>query len=133
MKEDPAETVNLLWGDSVPADVTAVRDRLKAALLSYERRYGLKGYAGPKGFKQMERYEAQPYYETNFPIFPSMALEEERAGFDDYSDEILAAVKGEPSVRLSKNHTEEILREFGNYSEEKFQELKEKAKEEGCW
>ena len=110
-----------------------MRDRLKTALLAYERQYGLKGYAGPKGFKEMERYHAQPYYETNFPIFPSMALEEERAQFDDYTDEILAAVKHEPVVRLSKNHTEEILKQYGGYSDERFRELAEKAKEEGCW
>ena len=62
-----------------------------------------------------------------------MALEEERAQFDDYIDEILAAVKKEPSVRLSKNHTEEILKQYGGYSDEKFRELEERAKEEGCW
>ena len=133
LKEDPAEAVNLLWGERISPEITAVRDRLKTALLAYERRYGLKGYAGPKGFKEMERYHAQPYYETNFPIFPSMALEEERAQFDDYTDEILAAVKHEPVVRLSKNHTEEILKQYGGYSDERFRELAEKAKEEGCW
>ena len=122
-----------MWGEEISPEITEVRDRLKTALLAYERRYGLKGYAGAQGFRKMERYKAKPYYETNFPIFPSMALEEERAQFDDYSDEILVAVKDEPSVRLSQNHTEEILKEYGGYSEEKFRELEEKAKKAGCW
>lgn len=89
--------------------------------------------AGPEGFKQMERYVPHPYYETNFPIFPTRALEEEQAQFDDYSSEILEAVKDEPSVKFSKNHAEEILKEFGGYSEERFQDFVRRAKEQGCW
>lgn len=133
MESDPCETTNLLFGKNVPEKILVVRDRLKETLLSYERRYGLKGYAGPEGFKKMERYQAQPYYETNFPIFPGMALEEEKAQFDDYTDEILEAVKGESSVKFSQNHAEEILKEYGGYTEETFCKFQERAEEQGCW
>ena len=133
MKEDPCETTNLLFGKNTSEEIMAVRNRLRETLLSYERRYGLKGYAGPKGFKKMEKYEPRPYYETNFPIFPGMALEEERTQFDDYTDEILEAVKGEPSVKFSKNHAEEILKGYGGYSEEAFNRFREKAEKQGCW
>lgn len=136
MENDRAETTNLLYGGceaEIPEEIREVRDRLKETLLAYERRYGLKGYAGPEGFKQMERYVPHPYYETNFPIFPTRALEEEQAQFDDYSSEILEAVKDEPSVKFSKNHAEEILKEFGGYSEERFQDFVRRAKEQGCW
>jgi len=128
MKEDPKETTNLLYGEPDP-EILAVRDRLKQELLKYEARWGLEGYADEHGFKTFERYEGIRYYETNFPCFPNMALEEEKAQFDNYDDEILAAIKNEPVVKLSENHAKEILLK-GGYDEAWIDRLLERAKEQ---
>ncbi len=139
MQEDPKETINVLYGidesaeDERTKEILVARDRLKEALLSYERRYGLPGYATAEGFKKMEPYKLFPYYETNFPQFPKMARKKEAEGFDNYNDEILEAIKHEPSVKLSLNHAEEILKDFGGYSDEKMEELKQKAMAQGNW
>ncbi len=158
LQEDPDETKNLLWGidpsewdkkkECRPEDTEGssvsketgtseelrdVRARLRAVLLSYEERYGLPGYVVNGEFKKMERYRLFPYYETNFPKFPGRVMQEEKAGFDDYSEEILAAIKKEPTVKLSRNHSEEILRDYGGYSQERWESLVEKAKKQGNW
>lgn len=133
MKEDPDETTDLLFGDAVAPEIKKIAAHLKDVLLSYERRYGLKGYAGPSGFKQMEKYVAAPYYETNFPKFPKNATPEEQAQFDDYTDEILRSVKHEPTVKFSKNNAEDILKGYGGYSDERFEDFKRRAMEQGNW
>ncbi len=129
MVEDPKETVNLLW-NTEDEEILKIRDELKRVLLSYESRWGLCGYVDENGFREMEPYEGIHYYEANYPIFPRFAMEEEKAQFDDYEDEILAAIKKEPVVKLSQNHTREILLECG-YSEERIERLLERARAQG--
>lgn len=129
MLEDPKEQTNLLYGEPAE-DVLAIRDRLKAILLCYEEKWGLEGYSDKTAFKEFPKYEIFHYYEANFPMFPFMAMPEEQARYDDYRDEILSAIKKEPVVKLSQNHTIDILHE-GNYGEEWIRELMERAKEQG--
>ncbi len=131
MEKDPKETVDLLWNVE-DEDILKVRDHLRQILLQYEARWGLEGYADTHGFKKFDPYERIPYYETNGPVFvfPKMAMPEEQRQFDEYEDEVLEAIKKEPVVKLSQNHTREILSECG-YPEERIQKLLDRAKAQG--
>lgn len=130
MVRDPKETRNLLYGKAEP-EILQIRGRLKEVLTAYESRYGLKdGVVGGELVKR-EAYQMTHYYETNAPEFPSMLVRpEEKAAMMKYDDEILAALKGEKSVKLSENHTKEILKQIG-YEDEWIDCLIERAGRQG--
>ena len=51
--------------------------------------------------------------------------------FDDLADEVLEAIKDEPTVHLSRLHVRENMIKFGGYSDEDVDRLLAKAKEAG--
>jgi arylsulfatase A-like enzyme len=101
-QEDPAECVNLLHG-SPSADAQAARDRLRAELLEYERRWGLVNYVHHDDFLCFPKPPETGRISRNnqFPRFPVNAVRTaEREAFGDLGDEVIAAVKDEPLVKL---------------------------------
>lgn len=130
LRADPGETTNLLYGGASD-EAGEARDRLRSQLLRYEARYGLKGCVVNGDFKPMPPYELTPYYETNFPLFPEYAAPEEQAALGSYADELLAAIRQEPTVKLRRNHTAEILSGWGGYSGEEIDALLERAERQG--
>lgn len=130
LQADPCETTNLLYQCRDEA-VFRVRDRLRKALISYERRYGLKGGIERGDFAAREPYRRVRYFETNKPQFTDMIVKDgERAAMMDYREEILEAIKNEPTVKLDHNHTREILKSLG-WDERTIDELIERAKRQG--
>lgn len=131
MYEDPYETTNLLYGN-VSSEIEDIHNHLRRKLIEYEGRYGLEGGIVNGDFEKRPAYELKPYYETNFPIFPQhLVRPEDISALGDYSDEILAAIRHEPTVKLRENHTEEILRDWGGYSGEAIEKLLERAARQG--
>lgn len=126
MTLDKQETVNLLYNNP-GIDILKVRDRLKEILTAYEGRYGLKGGVSGGRLLELEPYRLIPYYETNAPEFPSMLVKQwEVEEMMDYDEEILCALKSEPSVKLKDNHTPEILEQLG-YTKERIDRLLSRA------
>ena len=130
MLNDPAETTNLLF-QCQDKEIWERCKRLRATLISYEQRYGLEGYIKDGNFIELPTYQIQPYYETNFPSFVNSLDENETAELNRYDDEILNAIKKEPTVKLRYNHTKEILSVWGGYSEEKIERILAKAEAQG--
>lgn len=128
--DDPHETTNLLYGQT-DEQVLKIRDGLKNVLLKYEDRYGLEEYVKNGDFIQQNRYQIHPYYETNFPRYTKYLKPEEKENLIPYEDEILAAIRKEPSVKLDKNHTEEILKGWGGFSDRQIAGLFERADIQG--
>ena len=109
----------------------AVADRLRRRLIRYEARYGLKGGIVNGDFEKRPRYQPILYWEENFPNFVKMLVKEgEKEALNDMLDEVLWAIEKEPTVKLSLNHTRDILQRAG-YSEERIDALMERAKEQG--
>ena len=130
MANDPQETENLLYGGGTP-EMRAVADRLRQRLIRYEARYGLKGGIVNGDFEKRPRYQPILYWEENFPNFVKMLVKEgEKEALNDMLDEVLWAIEKEPTVKLSLNHTRDILQRAG-YSEERIDALMERAKEQG--
>lgn len=130
MVKDPKETVNLLYGEP-GKDILGIRDRMKEVLTAYEARYGLKGGVLDGKLVQREDYKMVHYYETNAPEFPAMVVDpEEKSGMMDYGEEILAAMDGEPTVKLKSNHTREVLKQVG-YSDAWIDQLLRRAEQQG--
>ena len=59
-----------------------------------------------------------------------LVKEGEKEALNDMLDEVLWAIEKEPTVKLSLNHTRDILQRAG-YSEERIDALMERAKEQG--
>lgn len=128
LESAPGEQVNLLHGEPFPA-VLAVRDRLRKKLLEYEARWGLEGYVKDGDFVKFPPYTVQPYREMCLPMW--MVQEPGDPPHDSLLDEILRAVKDEPTVHLSRLHIREILTGPAGYTEEAFQDMLERAKKQG--
>jgi hypothetical protein len=128
MQNDPQETTNLLFGE-VPKEARAIADALRDRLTEYEGRFGLAGYVKDGALIRLPRYEAHPYYETCIQPFALNLPEAEANLMNQTDDEILAAIRNEPLVRLRSNDNAEILRAIG-FSEERIEALFRRAEEQ---
>lgn len=126
LRRDPAETTNLLY--LCAQEHEPVRQRLRAVLLHYEKRYGLPDCIRDGDFVRLCDYEPKPYYETNFPRFPSMMTEAEAGAMNRYEDEVLMAIRHEPLTRLESNHTAQILRTNEAFDQQAIEALLARAK-----
>lgn len=130
LRNDPCETTDLLYHNTDDA-IDGIRAQLKLTLLAYERRYGLRECVDREGFAGCKPYKKSLYYETNKPVFTDMIIDEkERGEMMPYEDEILQAIKDEPLVKLSQNHTGEILAQLG-WSNAEIAALLERAGKQG--
>lgn len=111
--EDPHETVDLLQTRPDDRDVRQARDRLAARLLEIEARWGLQNYvtrAGdflcfpePDVFRAVREQEAglKPSRNKQFQSFQRPLTEPaEQARVDSLEEEVIEAVRQEPTVRL---------------------------------
>ena len=72
-------------------------------------------------------FSRKPCYETNFPLFSAHATPEEQAALGSYTDELLDAIRQEPTLKLRNNHTAKILSDWGGYSAEEIENLPRRA------
>lgn len=128
LKADPEERIDLLHG-TPSAEICAVREEMYGILVEYERRWGLPGYIKNGGFVSYPPYQIQRYQES---CFPSMMIREPGAPpLTDLAEEILQAIKHEPTVHLDKLHIEGLLTQVGGMSKEEFQQLLTRAAAQG--
>lgn len=103
LQNDPGEQRNIL-ADGIPAEHRAVRDRLFKQLVEYEERWGLENMVVWKDFMKFAPYDL-PARDMNAqypPPWITNLTPAERAGLGDPLDEVIAAVKEEPTVKLSQ-------------------------------
>lgn len=124
MKNDPYEQIDLLYDDNDHKYDTIV-DEMRKVLISYEEKWGLPGYIINGKFKEFPEYEIQSYRET---CFPNQVIRLPGDHVDALEKEILQAIKEEPTVKLSKLHIKELLVQYDNFTEERWEELIEEAK-----
>lgn len=129
MQEDPDEKRNLMYRCSDPS-ILAIAASMRKVLIAYEHRYGLPGYVKKGEFVKKPRYKIQNYWETCFPS-QTVRYRGDEGKIIPLEQEILEAVKNEPTVHLSRLHLHEILEKYGNFTEEEVTHLLEKAKEIG--
>lgn len=125
---DPQERVNLLYA-SPAGEQLAAASRLRGKLLQYEARWGLDGCVRDGAFVTCKPYEIKTYRESCFPS--AMVREPGMTPLTPLSDEILAAIRHEPTVQLKKLHIHKLLTENGGFTEEEFTSLLERASAQG--
>lgn len=128
MEQDPDERVNLLYGDPAP-EVLAVRDRMRPVLLDYEARYGLEGYVQNGEFVDKPPYQIQTYQEMCCPCQTVRIRGEEKVV--PLEEEIVEAIRNEPTVHLSRLHIEQLLKEYAGFTDEEYDRLCELARQAG--
>jgi arylsulfatase A-like enzyme len=125
LESDPEELNNLLGGE-IEKDIFAVKESLKKKLIRYEEKHGLKGNVKDGDFVSYPAPEPQFGRNPQFPRFPlAINDSQERADMNSVEEEILAAVKSEPLVRLGELDLDEWLKNGGS------QNLARKVREEG--
>jgi arylsulfatase len=102
LEHDPGEQCNLLV-DGVPAELRPVRDRLFRQLVAHEERWGLPGGVA---WKDLVRHQPYPLpsdaLNTQYPPpWITTLSHDERRALGDPLDEIIAAVRSEPTVTLA--------------------------------
>lgn len=127
MLSDPQERVNLLHGQPDPS-ILAVREELRAVLLRYEERYGLPGYVESGAFTPFPPYQIQTYRETCSPC-QTVRIRGEEDSLTPLEEEIVAAIRREPTVHLSKLNIEALLKNHSGLTDERYRRLCEMAKE----
>jgi arylsulfatase A-like enzyme len=121
---DPEETQNLLYGGS--SLYAGERDRLRAVLLRYEGKYGLPGGVVDEDFVKRERYTPHPYRERCYPS--QMIRYAGDPPLRPLTEEILEAVRDEPSVKLSRFDAGQRLVSDRQCSEEAAEHMMASAK-----
>lgn len=127
MQEDPDEKNNLLYNCTDEA-IIKIAQEMRKVLIGYEQRYGLPGYVENGDFVKKEPYKISNYREMCFPK-DVVRLRGEQDKALPLEQEILEAIKDEPTVRLSKLDIKDLLKQYGGFTDERFQQLLEKAKE----
>lgn len=128
LETDPNEQTDLLYGQPL-AEHLEVAARLKGKLLEYESHWGLPGYVKDGDFVQYPDYEIRNYREGCFPS--AMVKEPGMTPVEPLADEILKAIRQEPTVHLSKLHIRELLTGPGKFSEDEFSDLLRRAEQQG--
>ncbi len=115
MLQDPNETTNLLY-NCQDSDVWDIAQQYKEKLLDYETRHGLQGGVVGNDFEKRPAYIATPYQEGCFPTSMVRYAGDDPAGC--LCDEILEAVRNEPTVDLSRRSVVERLVQAGQCTTE---------------
>ena len=127
--EDPQERNNLLYSSPDKPEVRDTQERLYPILLKYEAKWGLPGCVENGDFVDYPPFETHSYFES---CFPNQVIKlRDDPPFDDLADEVLEAIKDEPTVHLSRLHVRENMIKFGGYSDEDVDRLLARAKEAG--
>lgn len=125
LEHDPGEQKNLLYGEVKP-QIREIAESMKKMLSAYEEAWGLPGYAKDGEFTRFPAYEIKKYRECCFPN--AMVKNPGDPQPDSLLEEIARAVSGEPTVRLSRLHIEELLTGPGGCSREAVEELLQRYK-----
>lgn len=121
MREDPQESVNLLYGNPGQA-VLAARDDLKARLTAMESRWGLDGYVRNGALIRLDEYQINYYREMNFPLHIQHLTEKERENLISIEEEILNATEKEPIVHIEDLDLETFQR-FSGFTDAEIRSL----------
>ena len=97
MEQDPGETTNLLYENPGP-EALVEKERLKAQLIDYEKRYGLEGCVVDGRFAVFEKPRRFFYRENNPPMFPGKQDRE----YVSLEEEVRRALRKEPVVKLEE-------------------------------
>lgn len=125
MENDPLERVNLLY-NCKDASIYTIRDDLKQQLINYEEKYGLEGMIKNNDFVKLPPYEIKTYSET---CFPSQTIRNPHfATIKPLEQEILEAIKNEPTTKLSTLKLKEILLDTKQVTQERVDWLLNEAK-----
>ena len=103
LKNDPDETVNLLYNNSDVA-IVKTRDALKAKLLQYEQKWGPEDHIVDGDFIKYGKYDWDPpEINPQFHVFPNNITDDtERKNMNGVGKETIEAVKGVKTVKLSE-------------------------------
>ncbi len=126
---DPHETFNLLFCCK-EKDIYKRVKQLRQRLIYMEERYGLEGYTYKNEFIKFPPYQISPSFEETMQPFAQKLISEEAELMNNVDDEILAAIKNEPTVKLHTAETVAILSDLG-YSDERMSALFERARQQG--
>lgn len=129
MNADPHETTNLLY-ECNDQGLLAKAELLRRKLIRLEERYGLEGYIHDDEFVDFPPYQITRYYETGVQPFAQKLIPEEAGMMNDEDEEILEAIRKEPTVKLRTVENEAILSATG-YSRERINALFERAERQG--
>lgn len=129
MQEDPNEANNLLY-HCTDEHILEIAKEMRKVLVDYEHRYGLSGYVENGDFVKKEPYKISTYMETCFP-WQVVRLRGEEDKIVPLEQEILEAIKDEPTVHLSKLNIRDLLKDQGHFTDAQVDHLLEKAKEIG--
>ena len=130
LQKDPEERINLLYGYNDDPEIKAVLNRLYPILKQYEEKWGIDGHMKDGEFIEFPPFEIRSYYESCYPN-QVIKLRGEENDYDELADEILSAIRDEPTVHLSRLHLRENMTVFGGYSGDYVDALLERAKAEG--
>ena len=100
MREDPCEAVNLLSANGEDAAVREARERLRAGLVEYERRWGPPQYVAGAEFLRLEASPVVRCRNGQFHHFPDVLPEAEREAMNSTWEETILAVANEEAVHL---------------------------------
>ncbi len=126
MEKDPQERVNLLY-QCTDAQILKLRDEMRQVLLRYEEKYGLEGYVQDGDFVKKPPYQIETYQEMCCPCQTVRIRGEEK--IVPLEEEIIEAIKDEPTVRLSRLHIEQLLKQYAGFDDAEYRRLMELAKQ----
>ena len=130
LQNDPLEQINLLYYHREDPEVRVVLDRLYPILRRYEEKWGIEGHMKNGEFVEFAPFAIRSYFESCYPK-QIQKLRGEENDYDELADEILSAIRDEPTVHLSRLHVRDNLTRFGGYSDAYVDVLLERAKAEG--
>ncbi|MFC1479807.1 sulfatase [Planctomycetota bacterium] len=101
-EKDPLEQHNLLL-DGVPSEYKDIRDSMFKQLVEYEERWGQPGTVQWNDLMKYQEYPlGRTHVNSQLPPWVDNLSEEDRAEYGGLWDEVIEAVKDEPTVTLSK-------------------------------
>lgn len=112
LENDPGESINLMHEKA--KEYKEVRDRLYKVLLKYEQRWGLEGQTTEDDFVKFPKPPLDiAGINSQFPNIVKNMTKEELETMNDFADEVLQVIKGEPLSALENLDIEQWLEKGG--------------------